>query len=129
MPAFSECVLVSLPGAYVGFLHPAYYPKRAAADAPFLPGYPLFHSVSQDREASRSALDDERELQRQVAAERARLQHERIKEAYREMASGGMAKDMRAQDVLRAQIRNAYRMGNVNEAQRLAARLAPDDNK
>lgn len=85
--------------------------------------------ASQDREAPRSVIDDERELQRQVAAERARLQHERIKEAYREMASGGMAKDMRAQDVLRAQIRNAYRMGNTGEAQKLAARLAPDDNK
>ncbi len=34
---------------------------------------------------------------------------------------------MREQELMRAQMTLAYRMGDHSEAQRLAARLAPDD--
>ncbi len=37
------------------------------------------------------------------------------------------AKAMREQELMRAQMTLAYRMGDHSEAQRLAARLAPDD--
>ncbi|KAK2077691.1 hypothetical protein QBZ16_004537 [Prototheca wickerhamii] len=74
-----------------------------------------------------SALEDEEELRRQRAAQRAQEQSERLRAAYAELHTTDKARDMREQELLRARMGLAYRMGDTAEAQRLAARLAPDD--
>ncbi|KAL6780723.1 hypothetical protein ACKKBF_B12010 [Auxenochlorella protothecoides x Auxenochlorella symbiontica] len=75
----------------------------------------------------RTAFEDEAELKAQLAAQRAEEQRERLKAAYGELHTTDKAKAMREQELMRAQMTLAYRMGDHSEAQRLAARLAPDD--
>lgn len=77
--------------------------------------------------SERTAFDDERELKREQAAARAKEQADRLRAAYEELQTTDKARDMREQELLRARMGLAYRMGDTAEAHRLAARLAPDD--
>ncbi|KDD71909.1 hypothetical protein H632_c4190p0, partial [Helicosporidium sp. ATCC 50920] len=75
----------------------------------------------------RTAFDDEAELRREQAEARAAGQRARQAEAYAELRTGDKAAAMKEQELLRAQMNLAYRTGNREEAQKLAARLAPDE--
>lgn len=74
-------------------------------------------------------VDDEEQLRRERAAERARQQEERFKQAYAELKYSDKAKDMREQELLRAQAALAYKTGDTATAQKLMDRLAPDDKR
>lgn len=80
-----------------------------------------------DAEGERTAFEDEEELRRERAAQRAQEQADRLRAAYAELQTTDKARDMREQELMRARMGLAYRMGDTNEAQRLAAKLAPDD--
>ncbi|PRW57929.1 RNA-binding 25 [Chlorella sorokiniana] len=73
------------------------------------------------------AFNDEEERKREIAAERARRQQERLKQAYQELQTTDKAKDMREQQLLRSQMELAYKTGDRKTAEKLAALLAPTD--
>ncbi|KAL4450751.1 hypothetical protein ABPG77_001107 [Micractinium sp. CCAP 211/92] len=73
----------------------------------------------------RLVFDDEAERKKELAAERARQQQERLKQAYEELKTTDKAKDMREQQLLRSQLDLAYKMGDRAKAEKLAALLAP----
>ncbi|KAL4433824.1 hypothetical protein ABPG75_000265 [Micractinium tetrahymenae] len=73
----------------------------------------------------RIAFDDEAERKKELAAERARQQQERLKQAYEELKTTDKAKDMREQQLLRSQLDLAYKTGDRAKAEKLAALLAP----
>lgn len=73
----------------------------------------------------RTAFDDEAERKKELAAERARQQQERLKQAYEELKTTDKAKDMREQQLLRSQLDLAYKTGDRAKAEKLAALLAP----
>ena len=70
---------------------------------------------------------DEQELHRRRVEERRREQEKRVKEAMDALRKGGMAEEMRRQELLRAEMALAYKTGDNAKAQRLMERLAPDD--
>lgn len=75
------------------------------------------------------AAADEESLKRERAAQRAREQQERLAVAYKEIKGGDKARDMRAQELLRAEMALAYKTGDYAKANKLKERLAPDDEK
>lgn len=85
--------------------------------------------TSLDLSGERMMFDDEAERRREMAEERQRQQTERLKAAYEELQTTDKAAAMREQEMLRAKMALAYRTGNQREAQRLAERLRPDDQK
>jgi hypothetical protein len=85
--------------------------------------------ASLDLGGERVMFDDEAERRREMAEERQRQQTERLKAAYEELQTTDKASAMREQEMLRAKMALAYRTGNQREAQRLAERLRPDDQK
>jgi len=77
----------------------------------------------------RSAVNDEEELRRQRAEEAAKLREQRLMEAYQELKYSDKAKDMKEQEMLRLQMQNAYKTGDRALAEKLLARLMPDEEK
>lgn len=75
----------------------------------------------------RVAFNDEEERRRELAAQRAKEQQERLQYAYNELKYTDKAQDMREQELLRAQMTLAYRTGDHAKAERLADRLRPDE--
>jgi flagellar motor protein MotB len=80
---------------------------------------------ARDDGAERMVFDDEAERKRELAAERARVQAERMKQAYEELRTTDKAKDMREQQMLRSQMELAYKTGDRKKAERLAEMLKP----
>ena len=74
-------------------------------------------------------FDDEAQRRREILQERQKQQHERLQAAYEELKTTDKAEAMRQQDMLRAKMSLAYRTGDQKEAQRLAEKLKPDDQK
>jgi hypothetical protein len=74
-------------------------------------------------------LDDEAERRRELLQERQKQQAERLRAAYEELQTTDKAEAMRQQELLRAKMALAYRTGDQKEAQRLAERLKPDDQR
>jgi len=78
------------------------------------------------------AYNDEVERKKEIEAARNAEHAERLKAAYDELkkqGGGAKAEDMKAQQMLRAQMDLAYRTGDKETAQKIAARLAPDPDK
>lgn len=88
---------------------------------------PKSKKVSAPGAAKQAALNDEEELRRQRAEERARQAQEQMEFAYKRIKQGGLADEMRHQELLRAEMSLAYRTGDRAKAQRIANRLEPDD--
>ncbi|KAI7841757.1 hypothetical protein COHA_004623 [Chlorella ohadii] len=84
-------------------------------------------AAADDEGLERLAFNDEEERKREIAAERARRQQERLKQAYQELQTTDKAKDMREQQLLRSQMELAYKTGDRKKAEKLAALLAPTD--
>jgi len=72
-------------------------------------------------------FDDETARRHELAEQRKKEKQERLKEAYENLKSSDIAKDMREQEILRAKMSLAYRTGDLKEAERIAERLRPDD--
>ncbi|GBF97152.1 hypothetical protein Rsub_10339 [Raphidocelis subcapitata] len=81
------------------------------------------------RAGTRKAAEegDEQELHRRRVEERQREQEKRVREAMEALRKGGMADEMRRQEMLRAEMALAYKTGDKAKAQRIMERLAPDD--
>ncbi|EFN57120.1 hypothetical protein CHLNCDRAFT_143975 [Chlorella variabilis] len=75
----------------------------------------------------RTAFEDEKERQRELAAERKRMAAEKMKKAYDELRTTDKAKDMREQQLLRSQMELAYKTGDRKKAEKLAELLKPVD--
>ncbi|KAG1676256.1 hypothetical protein FOA52_006474 [Chlamydomonas sp. UWO 241] len=75
----------------------------------------------------RSSVDDEADLRRQRVLEAARIKEARQQDALAALKYGDKAKDMKEQELLRLQMQTAYKTGNKALAEKLMARLAPDD--
>uniref|UniRef100_A0A7R9YWH1 Uncharacterized protein n=1 Tax=Chlamydomonas euryale TaxID=1486919 RepID=A0A7R9YWH1_9CHLO len=78
-------------------------------------------------EKKKSAVDDEAELRKLRAEEAAKLREQRMQEALAELKYSDKAKDMKEQEMMRLQMQNAYKTGDKALAEKLMARLAPDD--
>lgn len=61
--------------------------------------------------------------------ERQKLQQQRMSEAYAMLKHTDLAKDMREQELLRAEMNLAYKTGDKAKAQKLFERLQPDEEK
>ena len=83
------------------------------------------------QDAEKTAFNDEEELKRQMAAQRATDAADRMREAYNELKYTARDKigDMREQEMMRMQMGLAYRTGDHTTAAKLAERLKPDDQK
>lgn len=68
-------------------------------------------------------------MRRQRHEERMRFQQARMSEAYTLLKHTDRAKDMREQELLRAEMTLAYKTGDKAKAQKLFERLQPDDQK
>ncbi|PSC69161.1 RNA-binding 25 [Micractinium conductrix] len=75
----------------------------------------------------RTVFDDETERKREFAAERARQQAERMKQAYEELKTTDKAKDMREQQMMRQKMELAYKTGDRATAEKLQKLLEPTD--
>ncbi len=62
-------------------------------------------------------------------AERAAAGQELTKAAYERLKKGGLADEMRQQEMLRAQMALAYKMGDKEKAAKIMKRLEPDEEK
>ena len=84
-----------------------------------------------EQNAEKTAFDDEEQLKKELAAQRASEAAERMREAYNELKYTARDKigDMREQEMLRMQMGLAYRTGDHTTASKLAERLKPDDQK
>ena len=83
------------------------------------------------QDAEKTAFNDEEELKREMATQRAADQADRMREAYNELKYTARDKigDMREQEMMRMQMGLAYRTGDHDLANKLAERLKPDDQK
>lgn len=72
-------------------------------------------------------LGDEKELTRRRQEEAKREQDKRVREAMNALRKGGMAEEMRRQELLRQEMALAYKTGDTARAQKIFERLAPDD--
>lgn len=72
-------------------------------------------------------LNDEQELHRRRIEEQRKEKEKRLKEAMEALRKGGMADEMRRQEMLRAEMALAYKTGDKAKAQKIMDRLAPDD--
>jgi hypothetical protein len=86
-------------------------------------------SSSKPGEALFDARADEEELKRQRHEERLRLAEQRQREAYALLKHTDRAKDMREQELLRAEMALAYKTGDRARAQKIFERLQPDEEK
>jgi hypothetical protein len=75
------------------------------------------------------ARADEEAMRRQRMEERQKLQQQRMAEAYTMLKHTDLAKDMREQELLRAEMNLAYKTGDKAKAQKLFERLQPDEQK
>lgn len=75
------------------------------------------------------ARADEEAMRRARMEERAKLQQQRMAQAYTLLQHTDMAKDMREQELLRAEMALAYKTGDKAKAQKLFERLQPDEEK
>ncbi|KAG2500043.1 hypothetical protein HYH03_002323 [Edaphochlamys debaryana] len=75
----------------------------------------------------KKAVNDEEALRQEREEERRKLAAERMQDAYRQIKYSDKAQAMRDQEMLRAKMNLAYKTGDLAEAQRLHARLEPDD--
>lgn len=75
------------------------------------------------------ARADEEAMRRARMGERAKLQQQRMVQAYTLLQHTDMAKDMREQELLRAEMNLAYKTGDKAKAQKLFERLQPDEEK
>ena len=82
-----------------------------------------------DRSLGPRFIDDEAERRKELIMERQKEQQERLRAAYEELKTTDKAEAMRQQDMLRAKMSLAYRTGDQQEAQRLAEKLKPDEQK
>eukprot|EP00879_Flechtneria_rotunda_P025828 GHRR01027480.1.p1 GENE.GHRR01027480.1~~GHRR01027480.1.p1 ORF type:complete len:361 (+),score=132.96 GHRR01027480.1:358-1440(+) len=76
-----------------------------------------------------NARADEEQLRGQRIEERRKQQQDRLNEAYNLLKHTDRAKDMREQELLRAEMALAYKTGDTAKAQKLYERLLPDDQK
>ncbi|KAF8073001.1 Ppc2 [Scenedesmus sp. PABB004] len=79
--------------------------------------------------AAFDARADEAALAKARAEERRRIAEGRLNEAYVVLKHTDRAKDMRDQELLRAEMTLAYKTGDKAKAQRIYERLLPDDQK
>lgn len=96
--------------------------RKAAAEA----------AKSAKKPAAGAAFDaraDEEALRRKRAEERLKFQQDRLAEAYNLLKHTDRAKDMREQELLRAEMALAYKTGDKERAQKLFDRLQPDEEK
>jgi hypothetical protein len=75
------------------------------------------------------ARADEEALKKQRHEERMRLAEQRQREAYALLKHTDRAKDMREQELLRAEMALAYKTGDRARADKIFQRLQPDDEK
>jgi len=75
------------------------------------------------------ARADEEAMRRARMDERQKQQQQRMAEAYSLLKHTDRAKDMREQELLRAEMTLAYKTGDRAKAQKLYERLLPDDQK
>jgi hypothetical protein len=75
------------------------------------------------------ARADEEAMRRKRHEERQKQQQQRMAEAYSMLKHTDMAKDMREQELLRAEMNLAYKTGDKAKAQKLFERLQPDEEK
>lgn len=75
------------------------------------------------------ARADEEAMRRHRMEERQKLQQQRMAEAYTMLKHTDLAKDMREQELLRAEMNLAYKTGDKAKAQKLFERLQPDEQK
>lgn len=75
------------------------------------------------------ARADEEAMRRLRHEERQKLQQQRMSEAYAMLKHTDLAKDMREQELLRAEMNLAYKTGDKAKAQKLFERLQPDEEK
>jgi hypothetical protein len=75
------------------------------------------------------ARADEEALKKQRHEERLRLAEQRQREAYALLKHTDRAKDMREQELLRAEMALAYKTGDRARAQKIFERLQPDEEK
>lgn len=68
-------------------------------------------------------------MRRQRVEERMKQQEQRMAEAYSMLKHTDRAKDMRQQELLRAEMTLAYKTGDKAKAQKLFDRLQPDELK
>ena len=74
-------------------------------------------------------FDDEAERKKELVVQRQREHAERLRTAYEELKTTDKAEAMREQELMRAKMALAYRVGDQKEAARLAERLKPDEPK
>jgi hypothetical protein len=79
--------------------------------------------------AAFDARADEDEMRRQRHEARMKFNQERLAEAYNLLKHTDRAKDMREQELLRAEMTLAYKTGDRARAQKIFDRLQPDDAK
>lgn len=75
------------------------------------------------------ARADEEAMRRQRMEERQKQQQQRMAQAYTMLKHTDLAKDMREQELLRAEMNLAYKTGDKAKAQKLFERLQPDEEK
>lgn len=86
-------------------------------------------SSSSKKDAGFDARADEEALKRQRMEERRKFQQDRLNEAYNLLKHTDRAKDMREQELLRAEMALAYKTGDRARAQKIFERLQPEDQK
>ncbi|WIA29267.1 hypothetical protein OEZ86_011775 [Tetradesmus obliquus] len=79
--------------------------------------------------AAFDARADEEALKKQRHEERMRLAEQRQREAYALLKHTDRAKDMREQELLRAEMNLAYKTGDRAKAEKIFQRLQPDEEK
>jgi hypothetical protein len=79
--------------------------------------------------AAFDARADEEEMRRMRHEARLKFNQDRLAEAYNLLKHTDRAKDMRDQELLRAEMTLAYKTGDRARAQKLFDRLQPDDQK
>ncbi|KAJ9510526.1 hypothetical protein QJQ45_015993 [Haematococcus lacustris] len=79
--------------------------------------------------ATKTMVDDEREMRRLREEERQRQAEERLQQTMAELQGTDKAREMREQDLLRQQMQAAYKVGDTKTAQLIQKRLMTDDEK
>eukprot|EP00775_Hariotina_reticulata_P007910 gene7910-8106_t len=79
--------------------------------------------------AAFDARADEEALRRERIEQRRQAQQDRLNDAYNLLKNTDRAKDMREQELLRAEMALAYKTGDRARAQKIFDRLQPDDQK
>ena len=75
---------------------------------------------------SSTAVSDEAKHRSEMARREAEKRAVEMQETMASMRAKGSLKDIRSQELLKAQMTNAFKVGNTKEVERIKKRLEPD---